>query len=138
MKKLLVLIFFSFLLAPAAWGIAINPETKACTGYWYGDEYATHPLPEGWQAYYPDKDDLVTTPWGVCQWDEDDWDGRAGKCCTELGLNYTGEKLGETRPGGLTLMLLAGVCLIGGVVCGGVLIVAMLVIVIVRKWRSKR
>jgi hypothetical protein len=136
MKKLITIILFAILLAPARWGIAIHPETQTCTGYWYGDEYATYPLPAGWQAYYPEKG-LVTTPWGICHWEADDWDGRAEKCCTEIGLTYTGEQLGQPRPGGLTLMLLAGLCLIGCVACGSLLLVAVLVIVIVRKWRAR-
>jgi|SRR3989344_867517 len=39
--------------APAPWGIAINPDNKTCANYWAGDEFLFHPLPTGWESYYP-------------------------------------------------------------------------------------
>jgi hypothetical protein len=141
MKKLIALVIFAVILAPAPWGIAINTQTQQCAAFWGGDEYAVYQLPEGWQDYYPDKDDLIHTPIGTCTWEEDDWDGRAEKCCVELGYTYTGEKLGETRPGGLIFLMLTGLCLVTGVLgllCVGGLVVLGLGVYFMRKWISKR
>ncbi|MFZ6027019.1 MAG: hypothetical protein ACOYYS_04820 [Chloroflexota bacterium] len=116
MKKLLTLIVFGILLAPAPWGIAIHAEMQQCAGYWAGDEYFTYTLPDGWQAYYPDEHGLIHTPAGMCRWERDDWAQRAETCCKELGYAYFDGNLGERRLGGLTLLMLAGLCLAGGVI----------------------
>lgn len=42
--------------APYGLGIAINKETKECTGYGPGDEFTRNILPEGWKFYSPDYD----------------------------------------------------------------------------------
>jgi hypothetical protein len=120
MKKLLVLILLSLFLAPMPWGIAINPTSGQCTGYWGGDEYFQYDLPEGWDAYYPAGSYTIETPSGTCQWDTSDWDGRAQKCCQELGLSYLNEDLGSRHPTGYTLLIL-GVLACGGLFTLGIL-----------------
>ncbi|MFH1669187.1 MAG: hypothetical protein ABIA62_04635 [Candidatus Woesearchaeota archaeon] len=88
--------------APAPWGIAINPETKECGGYWAGDEYVAPELPEGWKAYYPDYylagDDIIKTEFGDCVFRKDAGDapGEEERCCNALGLNFVTADVGET------------------------------------------
>jgi hypothetical protein len=127
MKKLLLLFFISFLLAPAPWGIALNHQTKECAGFWAGDEYVSYKLPEGWQAYYPGNANLISTEIGSCQWSDADWDSRVEKCCQELGYAYVSSNIGE-RHAGFTMfsvpILCAALaaCLLVLLVCTGVVV----------------
>ncbi len=78
------------LAAPAPSGIAINPQTKECGGYWAGDEDVRYALPPGWKDYYPDyaKDpDRIVTEYGTCVFDQ----LREQSCCEALGLTFVGE-----------------------------------------------
>jgi hypothetical protein len=141
MKKILTLIIFAVVLAPAPWGIAINTQTQQCAAFWGGDEYVAYQLPEGWQDYYPDSDDIIHTPAGSCHWDRYNREQRAEKCCTELGYTYLNEDLGESRMGGLTFMMVAGLCLVVLVLCvlgAGVLALLGLGVYFLRRWRSSR
>lgn len=140
MKKLLALVVFAILLAPASWGIAINTPTRQCAAYWAGDEYFTYALPEGWQDYYPDENDRIDTPAGSCHWDRNNWDERAEKCCLALGYSYVPGEIGERRMGGLTLIMLAGLglsLLVFLILCVGVLVVFALGVYLLRKLISK-
>ena len=119
MKKLLAIILFAVILAPMPWGIAIDPAGGQCTGYWGGDEYFQYDLPQEWQAYYP-AGSSIETPYGTCQWQSDDWDGRAQKCCQELGLSYLDDELGSRHLTGFTWLILGGLC------CGGLLVLGVL------------
>jgi hypothetical protein len=121
------------LLAPAPWGIALNHDTKECAGYWGGDEYVNHPLPEGWVDYYPGRYDLVETEIGTCTLSRPSAAEDIENCCQELGYRYVGENIGGTRVTpliplslGLVLLPACGVCLalvlVLAFVAGGVLI----------------
>jgi hypothetical protein len=141
MKKLLTLIIFAVILAPAPWGIAINTQTQQCAAYWGGDEYVSYPLPDGWLAYYPNNNNIIQTPTGECHWDRDNRAERAEKCCVELGYSFLDEDLGEGRPGGLTMMMLSGLCLVAGalvLLCVGGLAVVGLGVYFLRKWSAQR
>ena len=109
MKKLLLLFFISFLLAPAPWGIALNHQTKECAGYWAGDEYVSYRLPEGWQAYYPDNANLISTETGSCQWDYADREKQEENCCRELGYTFISTNIGE-RHAGFTMFSVPILC----------------------------
>ena len=79
------------LAAPAPWGIAINTETHECAGYWSGDEFSHIPLPEGWDAYYPDFEEgnaTISTPIGSCTFDSEEM------CCQQLGYEYVSDNIG--------------------------------------------
>jgi hypothetical protein len=91
----------STLAAPAQWGIAINEQTKQCAGYWAGDEFSYYTLPQGWQAYVPDYDEVgnvfIDTANGRCDfsnYSEED-------CCRQLELPYLTEQIGTYHPTGL-------------------------------------
>ena len=79
--------------APAPWGIAINEEIQECAGYWSGDEFSQHYLPDGWDAYYPSFEtgiSQIETPVGSCDWIYDE--ERA--CCADLGYTYVSDNIG--------------------------------------------
>ena len=79
--------------APAQWGIAINPITDECAGYWAGDEYSYYSLPSGWVAYYPDTatSSEIVTPNGTCNFEF----YNAKTCCDELNLDYVSSNIGN-------------------------------------------
>jgi hypothetical protein len=121
------------LLAPLPWGIALNHETKECAGYWGGDEYSNHPLPEGWVAYYPGRYDVIETEIGSCTYSAPTRAEAAENCCQELGHRYVGENIGDTRMSplfllgvGAFLLPICGVCLavvlVVALVVGGILL----------------
>ncbi|MDO8668297.1 MAG: hypothetical protein Q7K35_04355 [bacterium] len=99
MKKL-IFIFFIFVLflltnntyaAPAVrGGIAINPQTKECAGYWVGDENTHYDFPSGWKSYSGDY--VVTTEFGTCNL----FLGEE-KCCDELRLTFVSLNIGWGR-----------------------------------------
>jgi len=128
MKRLLALIFYSLLLAPAPWGIALNHGTKECAGYWAGDEYRSYKLPEGWQAYYPDGGARISTEIGSCSWSDVDWDRRVENCCQELGYTFVSTNIGE-KHGGYTIFswlifgATAATCLFPLFILAGVILV---------------
>jgi hypothetical protein len=117
MKKLIALMCFSLLLAPAPWGIALNHETQECGGYWAGDEYGSSELPPGWQAYYPDQEGIIQTEIGSCDFDSSQPSESAESCCGELGYTYVGPSVGEARVSPLMGFF------VGGLVCAGVAVV---------------
>jgi len=80
-----------FLLSPGPWGIALNHDTKQCTDYWTGDEYAYYRLPEGWVDYYPE-DGFIETKYGTCT-----YKGSAEACCQQLGYTYISEDIATRR-----------------------------------------
>ena len=122
MKKLLVLIFMAVILAPMPWGIAINPGTGQCTGYWGGDEYFSYDLPQGWEAYYPEGG-KIETPYGSCTWDTAMGE-REKNCCQQLGLPYLDQELGSRHLTGYTWVILGMLC------CGGLLALGIIVLLI--------
>jgi hypothetical protein len=127
MKRILVLVLFSFLLAPAPWGIALNHQTKECAGYWAGDEYVSYKLPEGWQAYYPGDGAQITTEVGACKWSDVDWDRRAEDCCRELGYTFVSANIGERQGFTLFSWMIVGAtiaaCLLALLILAGVILV---------------
>ena len=90
LKKALLLIFNLLLIransvyaAPSPWGIAINPQTKECAGYWAGDEFVNYELPNGWEAYYEEQYYTVNSPFGSCYGKDDT---TYSECCQQMGL----------------------------------------------------
>ena len=82
--------------APLPWGIAVKSETKECAGYWPGDEYVAYALPEGWSAYFPGENDIISTEFGNCEfrkWAGDEA-GEEEKCCKALGLSFVSGNIG--------------------------------------------
>jgi hypothetical protein len=78
--------------APAMWGIAINPDTKECAGYWAGDESTRYNLPNGWQDYYPGGNDYsINTPHGKCTGLNE------SECCEALGLPFVSSNIGKGK-----------------------------------------
>jgi len=101
MKKVILLTLALFLIsitlvkaAPAMWGLALNPETKECAGYWLGDEFKQYDLPIGWSSYYPnyEKGNIIETDFGNCTFViENDM----GDCCKQLGYTYVSNNIGK-------------------------------------------
>jgi len=83
--------------APAPWGLAINTETKECAGFWPGDEFVAYRLPEGWKAYYPQRNsenslwDIVETDAGKCSFQI----RKEEACCMELGYKFVSDNIGK-------------------------------------------
>jgi hypothetical protein len=83
--------FSDVIAAPAPWGIAIHERTRACSAFWYGDEFTGYQLTPGWKAYYPmtvkrrpkDVQEIVT-PHGRCVFEI----GKERQCCAALKLKY--------------------------------------------------
>ena len=73
---------------PLPWGIAINPETEQCTGFWGGDEFTAYELPNGWVDYYPTAGEnnsvIIQTEYGKCNFVRYKYE----ECCNEIGLDY--------------------------------------------------
>jgi hypothetical protein len=127
MRILALLASLWLLLAPLPRGIALNLETQECAGYWGGDEYASTVLPEGWVAYYPGNDRIIETPVGSCTYASTGEYEAAENCCRQLGYEYAGPQIGESRASplvyigmGMYLLKACGTCL-------AVLLVAALV-----------
>jgi hypothetical protein len=103
MKKIIQMImaiafFLSFASivcsAPLPWGIAINSETKQCTGHWPGDEYVAYDLLPGWRGYFPNGNNVINTEYGSCTFIKEV--GQSAKaaeehCCNDLGLVYVSD-----------------------------------------------
>lgn len=129
------------LLAPWPWGIALNHETKVCGGYWGGDEYVSHPLPEGWVDYYPGYGNVVETEIGSCTLADPSRAEEVERCCQELGYSYVGQNIGETR---MSPLLLLGVGAFLLPICGVCLVVVLVValvtggILLLVVWRRRR
>ncbi len=91
MAVMFFLLFIPFFAsaAPLPWGIAINHETKQCTGYWAGDEFTAYDLPDGWVDYYPNGIDqdlsIIKTQYGECNFSDR---YKSEQCCNEIGLVY--------------------------------------------------
>lgn len=73
---------------PLPWGIAINSDTRQCTGFWGGDEFTEYELPSGWKDYYPTAGEnnalIIQTQYGECNFIR----GNYEECCNEMGLLY--------------------------------------------------
>ena len=107
MKKLAISVILCLLLAPAPWGIALNYTTKQCAGYWAGDEYYRTALPAGWKAYYPDRQNIIQTEIGSCQWEASNWDKRAEHCCQQLEYTFVSSHIGKDSPTFFTILIIA-------------------------------
>jgi hypothetical protein len=135
----------SVLAAPAPWGIAINTETQQCAGYWAGDEFTAYPLPDGWEAYYPEfagGSALIETPYGDCDFiSEQD-------CCEELGFEYISDNIGientiafyddiETGMPDMTMPIVL-VCFSCCGLSGIIVLVVVIIFIVHRRKRSQR
>ncbi|RPI29902.1 MAG: hypothetical protein EHM70_15250 [Chloroflexota bacterium] len=130
-KKLIFLAILLVYVAPAPWGIALNYDTLECGGYWAGDEYYGYPLPDGWHDFYPDSNNLITTPVGTCTFEAGDMDSQSQNCCSQLGYTFVGEYIGEGQryPSFLTYLVLAAVAIptLIVVVCAGLILLVIAV-----------
>jgi len=106
MKKLAIAVVLCLLFAPAPWGIALNYTTKQCAGYWAGDEWHRIALPAGWKAYYPDRNNIIQTEIGSCQWEVSNWDQRAENCCRQLGYTCVSSHIGKDSPTFFTVVII--------------------------------
>jgi hypothetical protein len=93
LNKIIILITFLAIpclvsAEPLPWGIAINPETEQCTGFWGGDEFTAYELPNGWVDYYPTAGEnnsvIIQTEFGKCNFVHYMYK----ECCNEIGLEY--------------------------------------------------
>ena len=83
--------------SPMSHTLAINPSTGECGIARGGDENIYYDLPDGWNEYYFDRDQLTrdnqkpvlvyVTPYGTCN----DTLYEMEKCCRQLGLKYVGD-----------------------------------------------
>jgi len=128
MKKFAVSIILCLLFAPAPWGIALNHTTKQCAGFWGGDEYYRTALPAGWKAYYPDRNNIIQTEIGYCQWEASNWNQRAEHCCQQLGYTFVGSHIGKDSPTFFTIIIFA---ILAVVVLGVLAIVGGIVVLVV-------
>jgi hypothetical protein len=135
------------------WGIALNHETEECGGFWSGDEYAGYSLPQGWEAYYPGKGNIIQTDIGICSYPatsgfESPNDARAEAaeaCCEELGYTYVGTPIGKHRLSPLIWLgvgwFLAQACAVCGVVilvAGVIGLIVFVAVALVRRRRRKQ
>jgi len=74
--------------APAPEFFVINEENKQCGIYWPGDEFSQNGLPSGWEIYEPEKNLVLKTPFGTCNYKYDNQEQYYQQCCSTLGFKY--------------------------------------------------
>ena len=139
MKRLMLFLGLIALFAPMPWGLALNPSTKECAGFWGGDEYGSFNLPEGWDVYYPDADNLIDTPIGSCTFYASRHYEAAESCCDELPYTYVSGNIGDPNTSPL-LVLLAGTAGLAILIVLAVVVViaALIIAVVVIIWKTRR
>ena len=93
MKKLFILTWIWFLLAPLPSGIALNHKTRECGYYRGGDEFAVYRLSADWKIYYP-YGGIIKTEIGSCPLNAE---STIESCCLSLGYTYVPGNIGEER-----------------------------------------
>jgi hypothetical protein len=138
MKRLMLFFGLIALFAPMPWGLALNHSTEECGGFWGGDEYGSFSLPEGWDVYYPDTDNLIHTPVGSCTFYASRHYEAAESCCDELPYTYVSGNIGEPNPSPLLALLAGSVVLVLLVIIAVVFVIALLIIAIIIIVRKRR
>ena len=83
----------SALAAPALDWFVLNHEQKQCATISGGDERAQYLPAEPWQQAKPDKNGLIHTAYGSCNFNEVDVFNSVDveNCCKKLGYTYIGQ-----------------------------------------------
>jgi hypothetical protein len=144
MKKYMILFSLITLFAPMPWGLALNHKTEECAGFWGGDEYGSFSLPEGWDVYYPEADNLVHTPIGSCTFYASHRYEAAESCCDKLPYSYVSGNIGEPNTSPLLVLLallvgsvgLAILIIIAVIFVIAALIIAVIVLIVKKRRRT--